>query len=93
MLQHGDEHTLPTVGDSAQGAAVRMTFGTKLSVVGSTSWVANDADACPVVENVAQAFVAAMAHEHDGLLTALPRDERCARVAPQPMIISICDSL
>ena len=47
-----------------------MPFGTKLSVVGSTSWVADDADTGPVVENIAQAFIAAMTHEHDGLLAA-----------------------
>src|ERR1700733_14192950 len=72
---------------------MRMTLGTQLGVVTSTSRVANDTDTRPVVESIAKAFVAAMAHEHHGLLTALPCDGSRAGVAPQPVIISICDSL
>ena len=59
-----------------------MTSGTELSVVASASRVTDDADACPVIENIAKAFVAAVTHEHYGLLTALPCDGNRARVAP-----------
>lgn len=57
MLQHRNEHTYPTVGESAQCTSMRMPFGSELGIVGPAVWIADGTHASAVVERIAQACV------------------------------------
>ena len=93
VSQHCNEHAQPTIGEPAQGAAVRVTFGAEVRVMSSASCIANRADARPMVERIAKPFVATVAHEYQGFLPTLPRNGGGSRVTTEGMVISICDGL
>ena len=71
MAKHGDHDREPAVGHTAQSATVRVAAGSHLGIDRFAVRVAEKADPGPVVKSIAQALVAAPAHEHGGFLATL----------------------
>lgn len=57
-------------------------------VVLASSLIALHADACPVIENIAQAKITAVAHNNLPLLSTLTRHRRNPTISPQGVIVS-----
>jgi len=75
-LEHGSEDTEPAVGDAAQSASVGAASGPQGGVIGAGRVVMLEAGAGPVIEGVAEAGIAAVAHEDDEALATAHSDGR-----------------
>ncbi len=71
MNQHGDEDAQEAVGDTAPGSGGAVTALTEGLVVSFCARVVLGADAGPMVEGVAQAWIAGVAHADDFSFAAL----------------------
>jgi hypothetical protein len=69
--EHGHEDGDGSIHDSAQGASVFVSALAEAIIVLATAWVDLDADPRPVIDGVAQAGVAGLAHADDGFLPLL----------------------
>src|SRR6185312_4672685 len=93
MLQHPKEQPQEPVGDATQRPAVRVSFGPKCRVFPLTYLVLLDADTTPVVDRVAEPFVARLSHHHVETLPASLRDRRDTGVRPEGCVVSFGDGL
>ena len=80
LAEHGDQDVEPTVGDAADGASVGVSFCAHGGVGVSGFAVLEHAGAGPVMEGLAEAGVAAVAHEDGFLFAALMGDGSGKRI-------------
>jgi integrase len=88
--EHGDENPERTVGHASKRPGVTMTLAPQAVVVSATNGVALHTRAGPVIEGVAQARVARVAHADAHPRTALPCHGGDAAVSAESLVVSLC---
>jgi len=88
--EHRDENPQPSITDAPQGAAVRVTSGAQLLVIGPRGSIMLNARPAPVVERLSQPRLARISHaDEKHAFPAAPGDRRRPHVGAQRGIIPI----
>jgi hypothetical protein len=87
--EHGDEDPERAVRHSSESPSVSMALAPQAVAVTTPVRVILNTGARPVIEGVAQARIAPVAHADAELLAALPRHRGDAPVRPQSPVISL----
>lgn len=88
--EHRDENPERAIRDASESTGVSMPLAPEAVVMGTTVRVILNTGASPVIEGVAQARIARVAHADAERLTALPRHRGDATVRPQSVVVSLC---
>jgi integron integrase len=87
--KHREENPERAIGNASESTGVSMPLASQAVVMGTAVRVILNTGASPVIEGVAQARIAPVAHADDERLTALARHRGDAPVRPQRLIVSV----
>jgi len=87
--KHGDEDPERSIRNTPESTGVSMTLAPQAVVMGTTVWVVLNAGASPVIEGVAQARIAPVAHADAKRFAALPRHRGDTTVSAQSLVVAL----
>ncbi len=92
-LEHGNEDPQHAVTHTSESATVTVAPRSQGVVLSATRWIDLGADPCAVVKRVAEAAVAAVAHDHVPASAALLGDRCDPSMSSQGVVVSISECL
>src|SRR5262245_46390328 len=90
VREHRNENPERAIGNASESTGVSVSTAPQAVVMGTTVRVVLHTGARPVIESVAQTWIAPIAHADAERLTAMPRHGGNPPVRPQRLVVSLC---